>query len=411
MAKKRQILKFFKGLIIAFSLALVIEGGLLVWGNISYAKASITQLASPNQLTDTTNGPMEGEHSLKTSSGSDEPENTGEDLTFDSTVYPYRALLSESQQAVYNQIYANAVAYNTSAFTLVNALTSDELSDTMNSVFNDHPELFWLNTSYQYGYNSSNQVVKVQLSYGISESELESAKTAYDSAIATIVSGASAYSSEIEIELYVHDAICDLATYNSNADLNQSAYSALVNGSTVCAGYARAFQNICQELGLTCYYLTGTADGGDHAWNIISIDGNFYNVDVTWDDSISESYGSSVYTYFNLTDDAIGTDHTRGTLASKLPSCTATDMSYTNVYGSTIEIDDINNEGGGQITDGNFTIQEPKEPITDWKDMEPKNNGGQNPESSGKSELQPRENITQNSAPTREPQQNKNPEH
>lgn len=364
--RKRHFLKFLKGIIIAFSMALLVEGGLLVWGNISYVKASISMLSKPSVSIDATNGPMEGEHTLETSDDLDEPENTGSELTFDSTTYPYRELLNSNEQAVYNQIYSNAISYNTESFTLTETLTTDELIDTMNCVYNDHPELFWLNTSYQYGYNSSNQVVKVQLSYGISEANLENAKTAYNTVVQNIVDGASSYESQIEIELYVHDAICEIATYNSNADLNQSAYSALVNGSTVCAGYARAFQHVCQQLGLTCYYITGTADGGDHAWNIISIDGNFYNVDLTWDDSISESYGSSVYTYFNLTDSAIGADHTRSTLSSKLPSCTSTEKSYTNVYGSTIEIDDIDNNGG-QLTEGNFTIQEPKEPIADWR--------------------------------------------
>ncbi len=372
--RKRGFKKFLKGVIISFTIALFIEGGLLIWGNISYVKASISMLSRPEVAVDSSKGPMEGEQTLATTDELEDPENTGSELSFDATTYPYRELLNEREQALYNQVYSNALDYNTEAFTLTETLTSDELIETMNCVYNDHPELFWLNTSYQYGYNSSNEIVKVQLSYGISKNNLDSAKTTYNNAIENIVSGASSYESEIEIELYVHDAICELATYNSNAELNQSAYSALVNGSTVCAGYARAFQNVCQELGLTCYYLTGTADGGDHAWNIISIDGNFYNVDLTWDDSISESYGSSVYTYFNLTDSEIGVDHTRSTLSANLPACTSTEMSYTNVYGATIEIDDIENQSGSQITDGNFTIQAPPEPIIDWHDGPSGNN-------------------------------------
>jgi hypothetical protein len=372
--RKRGFKKFLKGVIISFTIALFIEGGLLIWGNISYVKASISMLSRPEVAVDSSKGPMEGEQTLATTDELEDPENTGSELSFDATTYPYRELLNEREQAVYNQVYSNALDYNTEAFTLTETLTSDELIETMNCVYNDHPELFWLNTSYQYGYNSSNEIVKVQLSYGISKNNLDSAKTTYNNVIENIVSGASSYESEIEIELYVHDAICELATYNSNAELNQSAYSALVNGSTVCAGYARAFQNVCQELGLTCYYLTGTADGGDHAWNIISIDGNFYNVDLTWDDSISERYGSSVYTYFNLTDSEIGVDHTRSTLSANLPACTSTEMSYTNVYGATIEIDDIENQSGSQITDGNFTIQAPPEPIIDWHDGPSGNN-------------------------------------
>ena len=393
MRKRKRIQSFFKGIIIAFAITIVAEGfvlfGLPLLGintsdtmtyiseTITAAKniftnASVVEAAS-NSRHNPPAGPMEGLGTPQKSDDLDSPVNTGEEYTFDTTTYPYRNLLTSTQQAVYNQIYANAVAYNADLFTLVQELSESELSDTINAVFNDHPELFWLNTSYKYGYNSSGKVVQIQLSYGISESKLDAAKTNFDNAVNTIVQGAGSYSSDIEKELYIHDAISSLATYNTNAALNQSAYSALVSNSTVCAGYARAFQLVCQNAGLTCYYVTGTASNSDHAWNIISVDGDFYNVDLTWDDSISESYGSSVYTYFNLTDSAMADDHTRSTLSSKLPACTATAMSYTNVYGSTIEKSDINNNGG-QITDGNFTIEKPKEPVTDWHDKEPVGN-------------------------------------
>ena len=380
---------FFKGIIITFAIAIAVEGfvlfGMPLLGfdcndTISYVTETIASAKGLTAKSHTLeNGPMEGTGEKQNSSSLDSPVNTGEDYTFDTTIYPYRTLLSEEEQAVYNQIYANAVAYNTEIFTLVNELTESELSETINSVFNDHPELFWLNTSYKYGYNKSNAVVQVQLSFGISSDQLETAQTQFNSVVDSIATAASAYSTDIEKELYIHDAICELTTYDTNADLNQSAYSALINGSTVCAGYARAFQLICQETGLTCYYLTGTASGGDHAWNIISVDGDFYNVDLTWDDSISESYGSSVYTYFNLTDEEISDDHTRSELGSKLPACTATAMSYTTVYGSTVEKSDINNNGG-QLTEGNFTIDEPKEPITDWRNEPAPFDAGQTPE-------------------------------
>ena len=410
MKRKSRLKSFFKGLIIAFGLVIAVEGFVLfgmpllgidlddvtefvseqiLAAKTKLATVNISQLTNASGI-DTTDGAMEGTGSLQSSDNLDEPENTGTEYTFDETTYPYRALLNATEQQVYNQIYANALESNTDTFTLVETLTVDEMCDTMNAVFNDHPELFWLNTSYKYGYNNSNKVVQVQLSYGISGSDLTTAKLNFDSVVSTIVAGAKNYSSEIEQELYIHDTICDMCTYDTDAELNQSAYSALVLGKTVCAGYARAFQVVCQELGLTCYYITGTASGGDHAWNIVSIDGDFYNVDLTWDDSISESYGSSVYTYFNLTDSAISADHSRSTLSSNLPSCTATAMSYTNVYGSTIQIDDINNTGGGQLTDGNFTIDAPQEPITDWRDeaspmgdAAPDSSGGQMPEQMG----------------------------
>ena len=53
-----------------------------------------------------------------------------------------------------------------------------------------------------------------------------------------------------EKEKFVHDALIDKISYNLGAEMNQSAYSTLVNGQTVCAGYARAFQYLLQQLGI-----------------------------------------------------------------------------------------------------------------------------------------------------------------
>ena len=97
--------------------------------------------------------------------------------------------------------------------------------------------------------------------------------------------------------------------------MNQSVYSALVNGKTVCAGYARAFQYLLQQLGIPCYYCTGYA-GEAHAWNIVALDDGYYNVDVTWDDS-----DGGRYDYFNKTDTDYADSHIRQELSVYLPPC------------------------------------------------------------------------------------------
>lgn len=78
---------------------------------------------------------------------------------------------------------------------------------------------------------------------------------------------------------------------------------------------------------------TGVADGGAHAWNIIKLGENFYNVDVLWDDTVGESYNTKCYVYFNLPDSEFSKDHTRTGLSINLPNCTETDMTYESLYG------------------------------------------------------------------------------
>lgn len=267
--------------------------------------------------------------------------NPGTEYYFDPYVYPYRALLSEPQQAVYNQIYANAVVVN-DTFALVAEITPDQLAETMAALLNDHAELFWLDTAYSFNYYMDGGAVSsVTLSYYDLVNNLGEAQYAFETAAQEIINGAYNYGTDIEKEWFIHDAIGARTAYDESAPMNQSAYSALVNGRSVCAGYSRAFQYLCQRMGITVYYVTGTADGSNHAWNLVNMAGEYYNVDVSWDDTVSEAYGTNVYTYFNLSDEVISQDHTRSALSSALPECWSYTYTYTNIFGSTPQISDI----------------------------------------------------------------------
>ncbi len=117
-----------------------------------------------------------------------------------------------------------------------------------------------------------------------------------------------------------HNRLSELFDYQRNP-LDQSAYSGLVMNKTVCAGYARSFSYIMTRLGIPCYLCTGYA-GEAHGWNIIRLEGDYYNVDVTWDDTSTEAPYS--YDWFNKTDSDYGSTHIRKSLSVYLPPCNGT---------------------------------------------------------------------------------------
>ena len=251
-------------------------------------------------------------------------------LSFSATahakVYPldyavYRNSLSQNELTVYSQIYDKAMSFDDSMFSLQVPLSASELDYTMNCFFFDHPELYWLNTSYRYALNSSQTVIKLQLKFGISHSDFPNANTLFETKLNQLVYNASLLSTDIEKEKYIHDYICSNTAYNLDSPLNQSAYSALTSSYSVCAGYARAFQLACNKVGIPCYYVTGTSKGINHAWNIVYIDGMYYNVDLTWDDIIADNFSKPSYIYFNKNDAAFAADHTRSDFAVLLPAC------------------------------------------------------------------------------------------
>ena len=241
---------------------------------------------------------------------------------FEAEFYPYYSTLSEKGKEVYKKAYANAAEYSQS-FLVTNGATTKEAQRAVEALFNDHPEIFWLETKYSYLYTEKGICVQVALNYNMSAEEIAQAKPKFEAAVQEVLSGALGLASNYDREKYVHDYIAKNTDYDVNERLCQSAYSALVLHRSVCAGYSRAFQCVMTRLGIPTYYVIGYSNGS-HAWNIVKLDDGYYNVDVTWDDSWPVSYA-----YFNRTDADISETHSRDDVSNYLPACNAT--AYRNL--------------------------------------------------------------------------------
>lgn len=103
----------------------------------------------------------------------------------------------------------------------------------------------------------------------------------------------------------IHDYICDNVDYDYTYS-KYSAYDALCTGTAVCQGYAVLFYRMCKDAGLSVRLIPGIGNGGSHAWNIVRLGVNYYNVDCTWDGQDE----TTRHTYF-LLNDVDFEDHTR----------------------------------------------------------------------------------------------------
>ena len=95
----------------------------------------------------------------------------------------------------------------------------------------------------------------------------------------------------------IYDYICSNVTYDhdnlndKSYSLKYTAYAALINKTAVCQGYASLFYRLALDAGVDTRVISGEA-GGPHAWNIVKLNGKYYNLDSTWD------AGRSTYAYF-----------------------------------------------------------------------------------------------------------------
>lgn len=116
--------------------------------------------------------------------------------------------------------------------------------------------------------------------------------------------------SEYEKVKAIHDYIISMVSYDQTLT-KYSAYNAFIDRSAVCLGYAAAAYRMFTEAGLKSGIIAGMAGGEEHVWNIVKVDGKWYNIDLTWDDPILDN-GESMISYdFFLKNNEDFYDHLR----------------------------------------------------------------------------------------------------
>ena len=138
-------------------------------------------------------------------------------------------------------------------------------------------------------------------------------------------------SGSYSIALLFHDLIISATDYGYDENEPGSAAKAhsiigvLSGKGSVCEGYAKTYQLLLNLKGVENIYVTGPASSVRHAWNLVRLDdGNWYWVDVTWDDAGGNN--GAAHTWFCLSDETF-TDHITDTPGSyaylyELPSRT-----------------------------------------------------------------------------------------
>ena len=105
--------------------------------------------------------------------------------------------------------------------------------------------------------------------------------------------------SDWQIALSIHDYLVIHGYYDESLN-ERTGYDLLKNGRTVCTGYTEVYRELLNMAGIPCVNVVSEAMR--HTWNLIQIGGNWYHVDVTWDDPVPDCYGRVGHQYFLLTD-------------------------------------------------------------------------------------------------------------
>lgn len=188
---------------------------------------------------------------------------------------------------------------------------SEYWEEANNAFVYEYPEYsFWLTGSeISASYYDESKVISANINMvasndykGSKEKTVDSAKI--KAAAANIKKGdkiAAKYEGKSDYEKIKGycDEICALTEYNHAAAASMEGgnpwqipwvFDGDPKTNVVCEGYAKAFYYLCKKGGVECFIAMGTANGGDHMWNIAIVDGKSFLVDITNTDGFDEDF-------------------------------------------------------------------------------------------------------------------------
>ena len=119
---------------------------------------------------------------------------------------------------------------------------------------------------------------------------------------------------DLEKVFYVHEWLVQNIAYDrehlsDDVQDDHNLRGALLDGTAVCDGYAKTYALVLRKLGITGVLVTSKDIG--HAWNMVELDGNWYQVDCTWDDPVdgSDQLGYCMHKHLLCTTEEMNTNH------------------------------------------------------------------------------------------------------
>ena len=261
--------------------------------------------------------------------------------------YAYQQLNEETQIA-YDQIYDCIVDY-TDKITLITK-DKDVVAVAYEAVMADYGNLFWIN-GYQYNtYSNKDEIIGLEFEpkYTMSQEQRDIYQVKVDAVVKDWLNGINQDASDFEKALYVFETLIEKVDYNTSSKENQNILSVFIYQSTVCQGYADAAWYLLDQLGIKSTIITGTANNESHAWNLVTLDGAYYFMDVTWGnskylDSSNDTNKRINYAYLAMTTEEISQNHVI-TSTFEVPECLSNKDNYfvhENLYYDWYNVDSI----------------------------------------------------------------------
>lgn len=227
--------------------------------------------------------------------------------------YPYQQL-NAKEKALYGALYEGIAQYE-KTIELPDTYDKETYERVFLMVAEQEPQFFYLDSVYE----TAELMDKVNMHYKLTEDQIGKMSSAMQGRADTIIRKLPENADDFDKLLKIHDEIADYCEY-TDGTYQDEAYGCLAEGAAKCEGYAKAFLYTARRAGFNVMNVTGTINGKEnHVWNIAEVNGKYYHIDVTWDDS-TQFKGHTTHTCFAVAD-AMFRDHIPDLTAYQPPCC------------------------------------------------------------------------------------------
>ena len=215
--------------------------------------------------------------------------------------YPL-SLLDENEKALYDKLLEAVNNYEEKV--ILDGADDFTAKKLFKLMYTQENRIFWVDSRYIY----DDTDFTMDLIYRYDSVKSEEMRAVLDLEAAKILAEIPEGASDYEKIKTLHDQLVLRCSFSKAGDYVNTAYGVIVDGYAQCEGYAFAMSYLCSIAGIENYVITGTsAEGDSHAWNKVKADGEWYNVDCTWDDPILKRESSDYirHDYMMLSDSEI----------------------------------------------------------------------------------------------------------
>lgn len=216
---------------------------------------------------------------------------------------------------------------------------SDRICDVFFDVLWNNPQVFFVTKRAHCQWTHCGEIVTrfviTGIRYAFDKEAYPARKKELDDAVAKAMETVAGIGDAVAKAKALHDYIVRICEYdkraadeNDTSPLARTVYSVLVRHSAVCEGYTMAYRYLLDKVGIRSEEVI--SDEMNHCWNYVEIGGNWYHVDVTWDDPMyagkDPEKAPILYDNFLLSDSAIRARNHHDWDVRGLPE--ATDATY-----------------------------------------------------------------------------------